>query len=159
MSREKNISPIKRLILRHVDCYDLLEFYGQYSGPKKEVFVFCPFHMETKPSARAYTDGLIYCFGCQKMIDPLSFVMQQEDLMQNGAIAFLEKNFHFKLDLANIDKLDFYESDSEINRLSSKLLALKHRIPFEDYFDLWRAFDRGYISEEQIKKKRDLYRC
>lgn len=159
MGRESKLSPVKRLILRHVDCYDLLEFYGQYSGPKREVFVFCPFHMETKPSARAYTDGLIYCFGCQKMIDPLSFVMQQEDLLQNGAIAFLEKHFHFKLDLANIDKLKLYETDEAIDNLKRGIIQLKHRIPFQEYFELWRAYDRGYITAEQIKLKRDEFKC
>lgn len=159
MSKASRLSPIKRLILKHVDCYDLLSYYGRYAGPRVEVFTFCPFHMETKPSARAYTDGLIYCFGCQKMIDPLSYVMQEEDLLQNGAIAFLEKNFHFKLDLANINKLDFYEDDSAINKLTSSVLYLKHKIPFDDYFDLWRSLDMGYLSEDMIKKKRDYYKC
>lgn len=160
MAKDIQLAPIKRMILKHVDCYDLLDYYGEYRGPRRDVFVFCPFHTETKPSARVYTSsGLIYCFGCKILIDPLSYAMKQEELMQNGAIAFLEKNFGFKLDLDNINKLDYYEDTSEIDRLSLAILQLRFKIPFKDYHELWKSFDQGYLTESVIKNKRDFYRC
>ena len=157
--KRKGLSITRRAVLKYVDCYDLLKFYKQYDGPRREVFVFCPFHIETKPSARAYGTGLIWCFGCHKLIDPVSFVMQTEDVLEKEAIVRLQKYFGFKLDLSKISLDDIYEGDKEVMKLKASILFLKYKIPFPEYKGMWQAFDEGFLTTDFVKKIRDGYRC
>lgn len=56
--------------------------------------IICPFHDDTKPSARVYEDtGKLYCFKCQKLWDSLDLVQKAHSCDLYQAIERLEKAF------------------------------------------------------------------
>lgn len=57
--------------------------------------IVCPFHDDSKPSARAYEDtNKLFCFTCQKLWDPIQVVMDSKKLSFNEAVNYLEKTFN-----------------------------------------------------------------
>ena len=125
-------------ILQYVDSFDMAERYGMYDGPRNETFIHCPFHTEGTPSARFYTDGLLFCFGCNRMFSPLDFVMEFEDLGFKDALKWLEKEYDFQT------PEDFFTrtvTESEKEQLRSQLISFKYKLPFRIYKELWGLYD------------------
>lgn len=59
--------------------------------------ILCPFHDDSKPSARAYSDtNKLFCFTCHKIWDQVSLVIEAKKVLFPQAIDDLEK--YFKLD-------------------------------------------------------------
>lgn len=136
------MSDLVEQVLNHVDMWDLTERYGLYSGDKVATFICCPFHQEDTPSARFYEDGLIWCFGCHVMINPISFIERYEDLTFAGAMRWLEKEYSFKFD-QDFERKDFVKSE-----WPPKILEKRQALPFEDYHYLWELYDKGRLNEE-----------
>ena len=143
------MSVVSSYILEHVDVFDLADHYGFYSGPRVETFIHCPFHSEDTPSARLYQDGLLFCFGCNKMYDPVQFVMGMEDLKYSDSIKWLEEKFDFRIpgEYFNL-KLD----EDEKEDLRKKIMQYKYVLPFEDYLKAWELFDHDSLTEKQLNK-------
>lgn len=138
------MSAVQDYILQHVDVFDLCEHYGLYSGPRTETFIICPFHSEDTPSARLYQDGLLFCFGENKMYDPVSFVMHQEDLPYKKALTWLQENYGFTIP----DSIFKQELEpSEKDALRDKVMAYKYTLPFKTYLNLWRLYDADSLTE------------
>ena len=143
------MSVVSSYILQHVDLFDLADKYGFYSGPRLETFILCPFHSEDTPSARLYQDGLLFCFGCNKMYDPISFVMGIEDLRYKEAIKWLEKEYDFKIPPEYFEyKLD----PDEKELLKRKVLELKYTLPFKQYLEVWRLYDLDDLTEKKLNR-------
>lgn len=134
---------LSEFILRHVDSFDLATYYGHYDGDRRETFIHCPFHTEDTPSARFYMDGLLFCFGCNQMYSPIDFVMEFEELNYKEAIAWLEREFEFKVPE---EYFKYAVSEDERNKLKALLLSFKHKIPFKPYLELWRMYDTGELN-------------
>ena len=129
--------------------YDLADYYGLYSGSRVETFIHCPFHTETTPSARFYRDGLMFCFGCNKMYNPITFVMGMEDLEYKEAITWLEEKYDFKTPPELFKrKLD----EDEKAEWKIKIMEYKYVLPFKQYLELWRLFDKDELNDNIFKR-------
>lgn len=138
------MSAVQDYILKHVDVFDLCDHYGFYSGPRTETFIICPFHSEDTPSARLYNDGLLFCFGENKMYDPISFVMHLEDLPYKKAIEWLQENYDFSIP-DEVFKIGIEPGEKEL--LKEQILAYKYVLPFETYRNIWKLYDEDSLTE------------
>lgn len=139
-------------VKEHVDCFDLLDYYGLYNGPKIETSIYCPFHDDThKKSARVFLDGHIWCYGmCHKQFGPLDFVMYMEDISLPGAISWLERKYKFKLDPSGVQQKKEYKTQGIADELSARIQKTKGKIPFESYYKLWEMFDKGTLDDQKF---------
>lgn len=142
------MSVLSDYILSHVNIFDLADRYGFYSGPRLETFILCPFHSEDTPSARIYRDGLLFCFGCNKMYDPIRFIMGIEDLSYSGAIKWLQEEYEFTIPpeyfTAKVDP-------GEKEEIRKKVMALKYLLPYRLYVNTWKLFDEDSLTEDRLK--------
>lgn len=136
-------------VMQYVDVFDLLKRYDLYHGMRKDTTILCPFHSENTPSARLYRDGKLYCFGaCQKMYDPIKFVMSYEDLSYRDAVKWLGEHFNFEVD-DSFFKKEF--SEEEIDRWEKKILEYRYLLSFENYLKLWELYDAQTLTEADFK--------
>ncbi len=93
LSREK----IDELI-DAVDIVDLVSGYVDLKKTGKGYFGLCPFHDEKSPSFSVSVDKKIAkCMGCNGGGNPISFVMQIENMSFPQAVAFLAKRYNVDL--------------------------------------------------------------
>lgn len=96
-------SPRAENILRHVNILDtLLKLEVVEDTADTARNIPCPFHnfgRERKPSGRVYTEsdkcvaGHFYCFTCQKVWNPIDFVMEYRQMSFPSAMRWLEDRF------------------------------------------------------------------
>ncbi len=93
LSREK----IDELI-DAVDIVDLVSGYVDLKKTGKGYFGLCPFHDEKTPSFSVSVDKKIAkCMGCNGGGNPISFIMQIENMSFPQAVAFLAKKYNVDL--------------------------------------------------------------
>ena len=63
---------------------------GEVKGHGKIRYTFCPFHKETHPSFKIYTDtNSFYCFSCKRGGDVISLVMELKGMSFRDAVKWL----------------------------------------------------------------------
>lgn len=137
-------------IHQNIDLYDYCQYQGIYSGPRKQVFILCPFHFEEKPSARLYPDGLCWCFGCGKMYNVLDFCMQVQELSYGAAVAWLQKTFDFRIKKNVVMEKKLREEFE--NKWLNKIIGYKYKLPLSKYKLLWQAYDQRSLTDQEFYK-------
>jgi DNA primase len=80
-------------VKREVSIYDVLaQINVELPEGAQPQQVRCPFHTDTRPSARVYDDHL-HCFTCGQSWDAIAIVAQTYGLRHTDAIAWLEDAF------------------------------------------------------------------
>jgi DNA primase len=151
-----------------VNIFQSLEMIGVklIRGAQTQQIV-CPFHDDTKPSARVYEDtGKLFCFTCHKLWDPIQLVMEKYEVSFEQAIERIESHFHIdpnKIDLPtairynvsrpqtpNLYHLAAYVEDRLIaNRRS---LGLKKYVKALYALDVFRYnYQKGKITSEDFR--------
>ncbi len=118
LSREK----IDELI-DAVDIVDLVSGYVDLKKTGKGYFGLCPFHDEKSPSFSVSVDKKIAkCMGCSGGGNPISFIMQIENMSFPQAVAFLAKKYNVDLgEFKYNNPNDQYSHLYRINDTASKM--------------------------------------
>jgi DNA primase len=124
--------------------------------------IVCPFHDDTKPSARAYGDSnKLFCFTCHKVWDVISVVMTGKGINYLEAIELLEKRFNVPNpmeDLALAVKFTLQKKDksTSLDSLSkyvdSRLIEEKHQLGLQKSTRYLTALDHSchYYAQKRI---------
>ena len=140
-----------------ITIYDLLDLYGaSYRTKGMQETIPCPFHDESKPSARIYPDvNKVHCYGaCSRSFDVVDFVMVKEGLKLPEAVKFLEEKFSIE-GLRVEAATKFWQSLDSIKRKKEKqellglifamgkdLVEKLRAMPSIITIPLWVDFDR-----------------
>jgi hypothetical protein len=85
-------------IKERVRLQDVLHFYNvSMTNPRGDESQYrCPLHgsgRDAKPSARVYSNGTGYCWGCGESFDSISFVQRYEGKSFQETLRFMERSF------------------------------------------------------------------
>jgi len=145
-----------------ISIFQALEFIGvtlRHHHSTQQII--CPFHEDTKPSARVYSDtGKLFCFTCHKIWDSLSLVMQAKNVSLYEAVDALEKRFEIdpsKIDLEATIRFNLSkEPVPDLTRLYSyveeRLIASRFKLGLQKYVKTLIALDTYayYFKEEKV---------
>lgn len=112
MSTNQNATPGRSVSLdlravnvrSRVTVFQSLEFIGVrlLHGHSTQQLI-CPFHDDTKPSARVYEDsGKVFCFTCHKVWDTISLVQDSRGVGFADAVQLIEDAFKLQSPLENL---------------------------------------------------------
>lgn len=124
--------------------------------------IICPFHDDTKPSARAYENtNKMFCFTCHKLWDPITMVMDGRRLDFLQAIELIEETFKLSSPLENLPltiryKLEKRTDSSETamhlyTYVESRLIETRQELGLERYAKLLISLD---LSLHYLQSKR-----
>lgn len=140
-------------VRQYISCYDVLTHYSMLpeNPPRMETEVLCPFHQDSKPSARVYPkDGNMWCFSCKIPVNPVSFVEKMQGFRFNQAVNMLQEVYGFKINGLGVLKKREYKTDVVANEWEAKIFALKGRLPLDKYLHMWQLYDAGYMDAERF---------
>jgi len=161
-------------IKEKITIFQILEYIGVnlLHGHSTQQ-VLCPFHDDSKPSARIYQDtNKLFCFTCHRLWDPISVVMQKSDLSFEQAVEKIQEHFHITpptentlfLVQQNLRRVEvketspyffFYVQDTLISHKSTLGLKIYSRLLVA--LDVAQFnFQKKLISFEEYKKTLDL---
>ncbi len=139
------------------DC--LVENGIELSSPTEDMQIPCPFHPDSRPSARYYSrgvkDGRFHCFKCRFHLHSVALYAQFRNMEFMKALVELERRFRIKIPLRPeapeikdpVDRGSDYISPAwqDVPRvlkiLEARLPNLRKKIPLEDYVKFCRVLD------------------
>lgn len=140
-------------VKQRVSLFHSLEFIGVHLLHGHETQqILCPFHDDSKPSARAYADsGKLFCFTCHKTWDSVTLVAQKHNLSYPDAIELLEKQFSIQSPLENVRlavKFNIERAQSTEPKVSfltrfveERLISARKELGLHQYVKLLTALD------------------
>lgn len=140
-------------IKSRITIFQSLEFVGVHLLHGHETQqIICPFHDDTKPSARAYGDSnKLFCFTCHKTWDVITVVMMSKQLSFPMAIEAIEKQFKLDSPLENLALTVKYNVEKKHKSTDSvmalhahveeRLIASREQMELERYARFLTALD------------------
>jgi DNA primase len=147
MTERTNISLDLRAVnvRNQISIFHALQFIGvRLIHGHSTQQIICPFHDDTKPSARVYQDsGKLFCFTCHKLWDSVSVVMESKQVDFPKAIEILEEAFKLQSPLENLPLTVRYNVEKKqstapgLHQLSSyveeRILAVRKKIGLKKF--------------------------
>lgn len=157
-------------VKQRVSIFQALEFIGVdlFHGHSTQQII-CPFHDDTKPSARAYGDTQkVFCFTCHKLWDSITVVMDGKSVGFSEAIQLIEDHFKLESPLENLPLTVQYNVNKARNNAPSlaylqsyveeRLIASRCELGLERYVKYLTVVDllAHYWATKRVKE--DEYR-
>lgn len=157
-------------IKNKVNIFQALHFIGvRLLHGETTQQIICPFHDDTKPSARAYGDSnKLFCFTCHKMWDVINVVQQGKNVSFFEAVELLEKHFKIDSPLNNLPLTIKYNLEKQTSQVASLaklqeyaeeiLIGARFELGLERYCKLLYALDLSRFYFESKRNTADEYR-
>jgi hypothetical protein len=154
------ISRRTKAVMDVYSAFDCLAENGiELISPTDDMQIPCPFHPDTRPSARYYAmggrDGRFHCFKCKYHLDSINLFAKFNNYEFMKALSELERRFRIKIPLRPdapeikdpVDRGSDYISPawSDVPRflkiLEDKLARIRYKVPMQDFIKFCRVLD------------------
>lgn len=153
-----------------ITIFQALEFIGLHllHGHSTQQIV-CPFHDDTKPSARAYQDSnKFFCFTCHKTWDVITVVMDGKEKSFPDAIETIETHFKLASPLENLPLTIRYNVEKQQKPTQSLhylqtyveacLIDARQRLGLQRYCKLLTALDITTFNFQTKRVPEEAYK-